>query len=304
MKVMFAQPDFPFAERTLPLVKRVANKLAMQKMLTSVMLDIIDYGSPSSRNPSDSIEVYSNGGVRLHLRYDHFLKRKYHHDPRRRDPKATLPARAFDQKRLPLDADDTSRAARQREREIPKAAIQIEHVVAHQSFSPDHDQYIGIERRDRLLSRLRLGRSDPSGVVQHLPLQVGRIHPVVVDHGEGADSGGGQIERRRRAEAPGTDEHHPALQQALLALLSDLGKDEMAGVPAALLRSQTLGATPGQPGDLPCRHSTGHRCHTVVAHVLQSACRQCRPVSRRTDEQDLAGGRQVQLLKRLHATRS
>jgi len=98
MKVVFAQPDFPFAERTVPLVKRVATKLDMTKMLGSVMLDVIDFGSPATRNPSDSIEVYSNGGVRLHLRYDHFLKRKYHTDPRRRDPKLELPARAFDQR--------------------------------------------------------------------------------------------------------------------------------------------------------------------------------------------------------------
>ncbi len=98
MKVQFAQPDFPFAEKTVPLVKRVATRLGMTKMLSSVMLDVLDYGRPAARNPADSIEVYSNGGVRLHLRYDHFLKAKYKRDPRRRDPDADLPARAFDQK--------------------------------------------------------------------------------------------------------------------------------------------------------------------------------------------------------------
>ena len=69
MKVVFAQPDFPFADKTLPLVKRVATKLQMTKLLTSIMIDVIDYGAPAARTPSDSIEVYSNGGVRLHLRY-------------------------------------------------------------------------------------------------------------------------------------------------------------------------------------------------------------------------------------------
>jgi hypothetical protein len=98
MKVTFAQQDFPFAERIEPLVKRVATKLGMTKMLTNVMLDVVDFGTPAARNPSDSIEVYSNGGVRLHLRYDHFLKRKYHNDPRRRDTRTPLPARAFDQR--------------------------------------------------------------------------------------------------------------------------------------------------------------------------------------------------------------
>ncbi|MEZ5064638.1 MAG: hypothetical protein R3B81_07860 [bacterium] len=95
MKVQFSQADFVFAERTVPLVKRVATRLEMTKMLSSVMIDVIDYGSPAARNPSDSIEIYSNGGVRLHLRYDHFLKRKYRDDPRRHDI-SSLPARAFD----------------------------------------------------------------------------------------------------------------------------------------------------------------------------------------------------------------
>jgi hypothetical protein len=98
MKVVFSNPDFPFAEKVVPLVKRAAARLEMTKMLPSIMIDVIDFGRASARNPADSIEVYSNGGVRLHLKYDHFLKPKYKGDPRRRDPSAALPARAFDQK--------------------------------------------------------------------------------------------------------------------------------------------------------------------------------------------------------------
>ena len=96
MKVLFAQTDFQFADKAIPLVKRVAGRLGMTKMLGSVMLDVIDYGAPATRSPADSIEVYSNGGVRLHLRYDHFLKAKYHGDVWRRDPRSLLPVRAFD----------------------------------------------------------------------------------------------------------------------------------------------------------------------------------------------------------------
>ena len=98
VKVVFAQPEFPYAAKTVPLVERVAHRLEMTKMLTSVMLDVLDFGRPGVRNPADSIEVYSNGGVRLHLRFDHFLKPKYKNDPRRRDPDRKLPARAFDAK--------------------------------------------------------------------------------------------------------------------------------------------------------------------------------------------------------------
>jgi hypothetical protein len=94
MKVTFAQPDFPFAERTVPLVRRVAAKLGMTRTLSSVMIDILDWGLRTPRNPADSIEVYSNGGVRLHLRHDHFLKPRYRDDPRKRH--GSLPVRAFD----------------------------------------------------------------------------------------------------------------------------------------------------------------------------------------------------------------
>ena len=98
MKIVFAQPEFPYAERIVPLVKRVAHKLGIDDMLSSVMIDVIDYGAPTPRTPADCIEVYSSGGIRLHLRYTHFLKGKYRDDPRRRGPKAALPVRAFDSK--------------------------------------------------------------------------------------------------------------------------------------------------------------------------------------------------------------
>ena len=98
MNVVFAQPEFPYAERTENLVKRVAHKLEMEEMVSSVMIDVIDYGSPAARTPADCIEVYSNGGVRLHLRFTHFLKENYRNDPRRRSPGAKLPVRAFDTK--------------------------------------------------------------------------------------------------------------------------------------------------------------------------------------------------------------
>ena len=98
MNVVFSHPDFPFAEKVVPLVKRAAARLGMTKMLPTLMIDVIDFGRVAARNPADSIEVYSNGGVRLHLKYDHFLKQKFKGDPRRRDPRASLPATAFDQK--------------------------------------------------------------------------------------------------------------------------------------------------------------------------------------------------------------
>jgi hypothetical protein len=98
MKIVFAQSGFPFAERTIPLVKRVANRLGMEEMLSSVMIDVIDFGAAAARSPADCIEVYSNGGVRLHVRFSHFLKDRYRDDVRARGRKDSMPVRAFDAK--------------------------------------------------------------------------------------------------------------------------------------------------------------------------------------------------------------
>jgi hypothetical protein len=97
MKVVFAQKDFPYAERASALVKRVAGRLHMEDRLGSVMIDVIDWESEAARSPADCIEVYANGGVRLHLRLSHFLKERHRSDSRLRTQRA-LPARAFDSK--------------------------------------------------------------------------------------------------------------------------------------------------------------------------------------------------------------
>ena len=43
--------------------------------------------------------------------------------------------------------------------------------------------------------RIGLRRADRLGREQHLPLQVGEVDPVVVDHAQRADAGRGQVEQ-------------------------------------------------------------------------------------------------------------
>ena len=50
---------------------------------------------------------------------------------------------------------------------------------------------------------------DGFGVVDHLALQVGQRHRIVVDDAERADAGRGKILQHRRAEAAGADHQHP-----------------------------------------------------------------------------------------------
>ena len=50
-----------------------------------------------------------------------------------------------------------------------------------------------------------------------------------------ADAGGGQVERGRRAEPAGAEQQHLGVEQLQLALLADLGQQQVALVAVALL---------------------------------------------------------------------
>ena len=68
-----------------------------------------------------------------------------------------------------------------------------------------------------------------------LTLQVRVVDDVGVDDAERADTGRREIERRRGAEPAGADQEHARVEQLLLALLADLGNQDVARVAGALL---------------------------------------------------------------------
>ena len=74
------------------------------------------------------------------------------------------------------------------------------------------------------------GRPTSAVRVDDLALQVGEVDDVEVDDAERADTGGGQVQRQRRAEAAGADAQHARGLQLLLALHADLGHDQVARV--------------------------------------------------------------------------
>ena len=76
-----------------------------------------------------------------------------------------------------------------------------------------------------------------------LALQVRLVDDVGVDDPESADARRGEVEGRGRAEATGPDEEHARVQEALLALLADLGDQEVAAVAGALLASRARAAS-------------------------------------------------------------
>ncbi len=82
--------------------------------------------------------------------------------------------------------------------------------------------------------RIHLAATHISLTVKDLPLEVGEVDQVVVDDGQGAHPGRGEVEGRRRAEPTGSDEEHTRVRQATLALLTDTGKEQVPRVPRAL----------------------------------------------------------------------
>ena len=105
--------------------------------------------------------------------------------------------------------------------------------------------------------------------MDHLALEVGRVDDVVVDDPERADPGGGEIERGRRAEAPGADQQHLRVEQLDLALDPDLGQKRVARVAVALLGGQPARVDDRQPLLLPGEDPARDRGDVLVAELLQ-----------------------------------
>ena len=108
------------------------------------------------------------------------------------------------------------------------------------------DVDVGVEQRERLLGRVDLAVADAVHVVEDLALQVRLVDDVHVDDADGADAGGGQVQRGRRAEAAGAEQQHLGVEQLQLALLADLGQEQVALVAVALLGGERRGAPPSR----------------------------------------------------------
>ena len=76
-----------------------------------------------------------------------------------------------------------------------------------------------------------------------LTLEIRVVDDVGVDDAERADAGGGEVERRRRAEPAGTDQEHARVEQLLLPLLADLGNQDVAGVAGRCAAVSTRGVS-------------------------------------------------------------
>lgn len=92
-----------------------------------------------------------------------------------------------------------------------------------------HDR-VRVQGGQTLDRRLHLGPADIGGGVEHLALQVRQRDGVGIHQADRSNPGGGQIQRGRRAQAPGPDHQHARALELLLARTADFAKHQMAGV--------------------------------------------------------------------------
>src|SRR5205807_5528592 len=104
----------------------------------------------------------------------------------------------------------------------------------------------GVERR---ACRFDFAHADRVGAIQDLALQVGEIDLVGVGERQPADARGGEIERRRAAEAAGADDERGCRAQPFLPLDADLGEQDVPAVaeelPVVQLEEGLVWATVG-----------------------------------------------------------
>jgi hypothetical protein len=103
--------------------------------------------------------------------------------------------------------------------------------------------------------------------VEHLPLEVRLVHGVVVDDAESADSGGREIERRRRAEPACPDQKDARVEQPALAFGADLWDQKMAAVASELRAIEASGELDRVSVLAPVLDSAGHRRDVCVAEL-------------------------------------
>ena len=149
------------------------------------------------------------------------------------------------------------------------AVEDVDHVVGAEADVVGDDVDVGVEQRERLLGGVDLAVADAVDVVEDLALQVGVVDDVHVDDADRADAGRGEVEGGRRTEAAGAEQQHLRVEQLLLALLADLGEQEVALVAVALLGGQRGRDLPVAALVLPPVEAADHRHDVGVAELLR-----------------------------------
>ena len=127
------------------------------------------------------------------------------------------------------------------------AVDDLEDVVRTQPDVVGHHVDVRVERSQRLFGRVDFALANAVHVVQDLPLQIGLVDHVHVDHAERAHAGCGQVQRGWRTETACAEEQHLGVEQLQLALLPYFGQQQVALVAVPLGGRQGLGVAQGRP---------------------------------------------------------
>ncbi len=122
----------------------------------------------------------------------------------------------------------------------------VEDVVGAEADVVGDDVDVGVQLSERLLRRVDLALADPVDVVEHLALQVRRVHHVHVDDAERPDARRGEVERGGGAEPAGAEEQDLALEQLLLPGFADLGQQQVTVIAVPLVGAEHRRGDPGR----------------------------------------------------------
>ena len=130
-------------------------------------------------------------------------------------------------------------------------------VLRGKPLAEGDDLDVGVERLDAPPRRVGLRLAERVGRVRDLALEVRLVDDVCIDDPDPADARGREVERGGGAEPARADEQDARVEQAQLALLADLGDQQVPAVARAAGRAERAGKVGGQAGALPVGVAAG-----------------------------------------------
>ena len=118
------------------------------------------------------------------------------------------------------------------------ATIEHDASLADQLFQPlvfcpllqGIDLYIGVDLFQRLLAGTGLGLADSCRGMQDLPLQIGQVYLIIVNQGDIANTGAGQVQCRWRTKSASAYDQGMCCADFLLAFYAYLVEQDMTGI--------------------------------------------------------------------------
>ena len=139
--------------------------------------------------------------------------------------------------------------------------------LGRQALAERHDLDVRVQRLDPAPRRVGLRLAERVGRVRDLALEVRLVDDVRVNDSEPPDARRSQVEGGRRAQPTCADEQYPRVEQLQLALLADLGDQEVPAVPRLPRRAERARKLRREAVSLPIGVAAGQRDRAFVAEL-------------------------------------